>query len=127
MPKHQRQNNQIQITCIATPDPSGIDNTETSEKQTNHIHCESTDDKKENESTIDINKLKIEHYNEIAIEPNHYQKEDPRSNLHKSHIDQTAKMKDFPRMIENQTNMNNMNQNVTSESFPPRSWNSFSN
>ena len=47
-PKNQRQINQVQTTSEATPDPPGIENTESLVMQPNHKHCERTDDESKN-------------------------------------------------------------------------------
>ena len=68
-PKHQRQINQVQTTEDTNSDPPGIDNTETTEFQLNHINCESTDSESETENTILVNMIKIENdYETITYE-----------------------------------------------------------
>ena len=58
MPKDQRQINQVQATDETTPEPPGIENTESSEVQLNHLNCESANEYSENESTLVTNMLK---------------------------------------------------------------------
>ena len=47
-----KEKKQVHSTENIQPDPLGIDNTENSELQLNHIHYETTDDKKETENTL---------------------------------------------------------------------------
>ena len=54
------QNIKVQSTDETNSDPPGIDNTETSEIQKSHIHCETTDDESDTEKTLIINMLKLE-------------------------------------------------------------------
>ena len=51
--KHQRQINQLQSICEATPGPTENEK-KTSEFQLNHIYCDSTVDDSENENTPSI-------------------------------------------------------------------------
>ena len=59
-PKHQRQINQVQITDETNSDPPGIDNTETTELQLNHINCEFTESESDIENTLFVNMIKVE-------------------------------------------------------------------
>ena len=65
-PKHQRQINQVQTTEETNSDPPGIDNTETTELQLNHINCESTDTESDTENTILVNMIEVENYYETV-------------------------------------------------------------
>ena len=87
-PKHQRQINQIQSTEETQSDPPGIDNTEISKLQLNHINCESTDDESETENTLSIIMLLIENEYETSIESNYYQKKKNFNNFENSDITQ---------------------------------------
>ena len=87
-PKHQRQINQIQSTEETQSDPPGIDNTESSKLQLNHINCESTDDESETENTLSIIMLLIENEYETSIESNYYQKKKNFNNFENSDITQ---------------------------------------
>ena len=49
--KYQKQIKQVHST-ETQPDPPGIDNTENSELQSNHTHCESTDEENETEKML---------------------------------------------------------------------------
>ena len=66
-PKHQRQINQVPTTEETTSDPPGIDNTESTELQLNHINCESTDSESDTNSTISVNKIAVENDYEPII------------------------------------------------------------
>ena len=55
--------NPVQFINETNSDPPGIDNTETSELQLNHIHCEATDDESDTENTFNINMIKVEKEN----------------------------------------------------------------
>ena len=60
---HQNINNKLiglQATVETTPDPPGIENTETSELKLSHIDCESTNEESENEKHISYYYVKIE-------------------------------------------------------------------
>ena len=46
---------------------------------TKHVHCESVDDQSENENTLVINMLRIEHEIGTPIEASYYQNENPNS------------------------------------------------
>ena len=59
-PKHQRQFIQVQTTEETTSDPPGIDNTESTELQLNHINCESTDTESDTDNTISVNMITVE-------------------------------------------------------------------
>ena len=68
-PKHQRQTNQVQTTEEINSDPPGIDNTETTELQLNHINCESTDSENDTENTILVNMIEVENdYETVTYE-----------------------------------------------------------
>ena len=68
-PIHQRQVNQVQTTGQKNSDPPGIDNTETTELQLNHVNCESTDSENDTENTILINMIKVENdYETVTYE-----------------------------------------------------------
>ena len=68
-PKHQRQINQVQATEETTSDPPGIDNTESTELQLNHINCESTDSESDTNNTISVNMITVENdYEPIVYE-----------------------------------------------------------
>ena len=68
-PKHQRQINQVQATEETTSDPPGIDNTESTELQLNHIYCESTDSESDTNNTISVNMITVENdYEPIVYE-----------------------------------------------------------
>ena len=66
-PKHQRQINQVQETEETTSDPPGIDNTESTELQLNHINCESTDTESDTDNTISVNMITVENDYEPII------------------------------------------------------------
>ena len=66
-PKHQRQINQVQTTEETTSDPPGIDNTESTELQLNHINCESTDSESDTNNTISVNMITVENDYEPII------------------------------------------------------------
>ena len=67
--KHQRQINQVQTTEETTSDPPGIDNTESTELQLNHINCESTDSESDTNNTISVNMITVENeYKPIVYE-----------------------------------------------------------
>ena len=57
--KHQRQIDLAPSIDETSSDPRDIDNTETSDLQLNHIHCETTDDESYKENTLLNNMLKI--------------------------------------------------------------------
>ena len=57
--KDQRQINQVQPTDETKSDLLSIDNTETSEKLLNHIHCETTDDESDTENTLFLTSLQL--------------------------------------------------------------------
>ena len=59
-PKHQRENNQVQTTEETNSDPPGIDDTESTELQLNHINCESTDSESDSNNTISVNMITAE-------------------------------------------------------------------
>ena len=59
-PKHQRQINQVQTIEETNLEPPGIDNTESTELQSNHINCESTDSESDTENTILVNMIEVE-------------------------------------------------------------------
>ena len=68
-PKHQRQINQVQTTEETTSDPPGIDNTESTELQLNHINCESIDSESDTNNTISVNMITVENdYEPILYE-----------------------------------------------------------
>ena len=68
-PKHQRQVNQVQATEETTSDPPGVDNTESTELQLNHINCDSTDRESDTNSTISVNMISVENdYKPIVYE-----------------------------------------------------------
>ena len=70
-PKHLRQINQVQTTEDANSDPPGIDYTETTELQLNHINCESTEIENDTENTILVNMIKVENdYETVTYELN---------------------------------------------------------
>ena len=66
-PKNQRQINQVQSTEETQPDPSGIDNNESTELQLNRINCESTDSESDTENTISTNLKHADHDYEPII------------------------------------------------------------
>ena len=66
-PKHQRQINQVQTNEETTSDPPGIDNTENTELQLNHINCESTDSESDTDNTISVNMIKVENDYETIV------------------------------------------------------------
>ena len=66
-PKHQRQINQVQTTEETTSDPPGIDNTESTELQLNHINCESTDSESDTNNTISVKMITVENDYEPII------------------------------------------------------------
>ena len=66
-PKHQRQIIQVQTTEETTSDPPGIDNTESTELQLNHINCESTDTESDTDNTISVNIITVENDYEPII------------------------------------------------------------
>ena len=49
----------MQPTDETKSDPLSIDNTETSEKLLNHIHCETTDDESDTENTLLLTSLQL--------------------------------------------------------------------
>ena len=63
-PKHQRQTNQVQTTEKTTSDPPGIDDTESTKLQLNHINCETTDNEIDTDNTISVNMITDENENE---------------------------------------------------------------
>ena len=68
-PKYQRQINQVQANEETTSDPPGIDNTESTELQLNHINCESTDSGSDTNNTISVNMITVENdYEPIVYE-----------------------------------------------------------
>ena len=68
-PKQQRQINQVQTNEEITSDPPGIDNTENTELQLNHINCESTDSESDTDSNISVNMISVENdYESITYE-----------------------------------------------------------
>ena len=66
-PKHQRQMNQVQTTEETTSNPPGIDNTESTELQLNHINCESTDSESDTNNTISVNMITVENDHQPII------------------------------------------------------------
>ena len=66
-PKHQRQINQVQTTEETSSDPPGIDNTESTELQLNHINCESTDSESDTNNTSSVNMITVENDYEPII------------------------------------------------------------
>ena len=66
-PKHQRQIIQVQITEETNSDPPGIDDTESTEIQLNHINCESTDSESDTNNTISVNMITAENDYEPII------------------------------------------------------------
>ena len=67
--KHQRQINQVQTTEETNSDPPGIDKTETTELQLNHINCESSDSESDTENTISVNMIEVENdYETVTYE-----------------------------------------------------------
>ena len=60
MPNHLRQINQVQTTEETISDPPGIDNTESTELQLNHINCESTDRESDTENTVSVNTINVQ-------------------------------------------------------------------
>ena len=66
-PKHQRQINQVQATEGTTSDAPGIDKTESTELQLNHINCESTDSESDTNNTISVNMITVENDYEPII------------------------------------------------------------
>ena len=59
-PKHQRHINQVQTTEETNSNPPGIENTETTQLQLNHINCESTDSDSDTENTLLVNMIEVE-------------------------------------------------------------------
>ena len=68
-PKHQRQINQVQTTDETNSDPPGIENTETTELQLNHINCESTDSDSDIENSLLVSMIEVENdYESVTYE-----------------------------------------------------------
>ena len=61
------KNNQAQATEETTSNRPGIDNTESTELQLNHIKCESTDSEKDTNNTISVNMITVENDYEPII------------------------------------------------------------
>ena len=66
-PKHQRHINQVQTNEGTPSDPPGIDDTENSKLQLNHINCESTDTESDTDNTISVNMITVENDYEPII------------------------------------------------------------
>ena len=94
-PKHQRQIKKVQSTEQILSDPPGIDNTESSELQLNHIICEFRDDEIKTEKTISIKMLKVEIEYEVPTESNFYHIHENFSNFDEQII--TQKKSDYTK------------------------------
>ena len=69
---HQRQINRVQTTEETNSDPPGIDNTESTELQINHINCESTDSEIDTDNRISVNMNTVENDYEPIIYKQHF-------------------------------------------------------
>ena len=112
--------NQVQSTNETRPYPPGIDNTETSELQLNHIHFESTDDKSDTKSTLIINKFETNHEYKKPIESNYYKNDS--INFQETKNSQ-ATMNYTPHTIEKISSLNNVYQKTTNKvPTPQKKW-----
>ena len=66
-PKHQRQIIQVQTAEETTSDPSGINNSESTELQLNHMNCVSTDSESDIDNTSSVKMITVENDYEPII------------------------------------------------------------
>ena len=109
----------MQSTNETNSDPPGIDNTETSSLQLSHIHCETTDDKSDSESTLIISGLKIDKEYETPTDSIYYHNE-----IISSNPQQPENSKDTTNYKTNyfstNSNMNNIHQSTTTKLSQPK-------
>ena len=81
-PKHQRQIKKVQTTDETNSDPPGIENTETTELQLNHINFESTDSDSDIENTLLVNMKEVENdYESVTYEQSFH------SQIYENHLE----------------------------------------